>query len=87
MDFHIHIRRGYPDFCGAVQEDLVLQAFIQALTPGQLCQHIQLQATAMFAVALKEAVSATEILSPSATSSRSLAPPCKKLHLRAQGPR
>lgn len=63
-DVRFLAQRGYPLFDANVQEELALHAFMQALTPDRLRQHIKLLAPLSLAEALAEAERAEAVLAP-----------------------
>ncbi|KAJ8392692.1 hypothetical protein AAFF_G00073660 [Aldrovandia affinis] len=61
-DVRLHTRQGYPSFGAAEQKELALHAFLQALTPERLRQHVILATPRSLDEALKEAESAEDVL-------------------------
>ncbi|KAL2087245.1 hypothetical protein ACEWY4_018304 [Coilia grayii] len=63
-DVRYYARQGYPQLDAAAQEELALHAFLQALTPEKLRQHVGLSAPMSTLEALAEAERAEAVLFP-----------------------
>ncbi|KAJ8416186.1 hypothetical protein AAFF_G00382080 [Aldrovandia affinis] len=69
-DVQFHTGQGYQSFGAAEQEELALHAFLQALTPERLHQHVIMATPRSLDEALKEAERAEDVLclAPSQTA-------------------
>ena len=81
-DVQLYVQHGYPRFDTAAQDELALHAFLQALSPERLRQHVRLTMPQSLSEALCEAERAEGIFSTRPIQQRTFAP---RAHVRLAG--